>query len=145
MGSKAKAKFFSLLFLRVVADLSLFEHLPIFLPQIQTKKTGIDIGGIDDGLSTGPQQLSAPSSREARGGNVSAVASRLKPGFLKGQRAYLVGTSCYLPPKEDFVHKTFVINAIRKSVSLVLASDGARDRIGGKREKEKRGERDRGN
>lgn len=76
---------------------------------------GIDIGGSDDGTPTGPQQLSAPSSREARGGNVSAVASRLKPEFLKGQRAYLVGTSCYLPPKEDFVHKTFLINAIRKS------------------------------
>jgi len=83
-------------------------------------KTGIDIGGSDDGTHTGPQQLSAPSSREARGGNVSAVASRLKPEFLKGQRAYLVGTSCYLPPKEDFVHKTFLINAIRKSVSCLL-------------------------
>ena len=46
------------------------------------------------------------------------MASRLKPEFLKGQRAYLVATSCYLPPKEDFVHKTFLINAIRKSVSL---------------------------
>ena len=42
---------------------------------------------------------------------------------MKGQRAYLVGTSCYLPPKEDFVHKTFLINAIRKSVSLVTGVD----------------------
>lgn len=90
-------------------------------PQLKTnKKTGIDIGGSDDGTPSGPQQLSAPSSREARGGNAAAVASRLKPGFLKGSRAYLVGTSCYLPPKEDFVHKTFMINAIRKSVSFGL-------------------------
>ena len=119
---------------RVVADLSSRSRAPLDFPsqhpESKPKKTGIDIGGSDDGLSTGPQQLSAPSSREARGGNVSAVASRLKPDFLKGQRAYLVGTSCYLPPKEDFVHKTFLINAIRKSVSFMSVSGIARDGIG---------------
>jgi len=83
-------------------------------------KTGIEIDS-DDGSPCSPRparQLSTPSNREARGGNATAIADRLKPSFLKGKRAYLVATSCYLPPKEDFVHKTFMINAIRKSVSF---------------------------
>lgn len=129
---------------RVVADLSRFS-LNFPKSKKTTKKTGIDIGGSDDGLPTGPQQLSAPSSREARGGNVSAVASRLKPSFLKGQRAYLVATSCHLPPKEDFVHKTFLINAIRKSVSVGCRGHtrkgSERECCGGRRKRAVRGTR----